>query len=79
MIHFKKGILKILIPSKYDARTFKLHKKRSRLKTILSRYISIPAAIISEINIGKISLDKSDFSDSNIIFDEFSAKGDVVV
>ena len=71
MVHFKKDILKILVPLKYDVRTLIPHKKRGRLKTVLGILISIPIVSVGEINIYKISVNESEFSDSNIALDEF--------
>ena len=79
MVRFKKGILKMLVPPKYDMRNLTPYKRRGRAKTVPDRYISIPAASMSEINTGEISADESEFSDSIIILNEFDVKGDIVV
>ena len=52
-------------------RTLIPHKKRGRLKTVLGSLISIPIVSVGEINIYKISVNESEFSDSNIALDEF--------
>ena len=75
---FKKDIFKISGPSKYNMRILTPHKKEGRPKPILGRYISIPTLSIGKINTDEICADESEFSNSNIILDEFHIKEGII-